>query len=117
MIEYGTTPDSEDSFYMQLGHYDKKFEYLQPHIFGDSFMMLPLYSSYCREACNIEDSFAHIQHMMNLGYHFQVYPSRILEEVVQPTLPYIDKPLMIHLNKTKEGRWKGMTFIPRSHNI
>ena len=24
---------------------------------------------------------------------------------------------MIHLNKTEEGRWIGMTFIPRSHNI
>ena len=24
---------------------------------------------------------------------------------------------MIHLNKTKEGRWTSMTFIPQSHNI
>ena len=61
MIEYGTTPDFEDSFYMQLGHYDKSFEDLRPHIFGDSSMMLPLYSSCSRESCRIEDSFVHIQ--------------------------------------------------------
>ena len=24
---------------------------------------------------------------------------------------------MLHLNKEKEGRWIGMTFIPQSHNI
>ena len=54
---------------------------------------------------------------MNLGHHSQLCSSRCAEEVVQPALSYIGKPLMIHLNKVKQGRWKGMTFIPQLHNI
>ena len=54
---------------------------------------------------------------MRLGYHSQLCSSTIIDQVVHPTLPYIGKPLMIHLNKTKEGRWPGMTFIPQFHNI
>ena len=79
--------------------------------------MPPSYSSCSREACRTEDSFADIQHMMSLGYHSQLCPSRSVEEFVEPALPYIGKPLMIHLNKTEEGRWTGMIFIPHSHNI
>lgn len=55
--------------------------------------------------------------MRSLGYHFELCPSRSVEEVVQLALPYIDETLMIHLNKTDEGRWKGMVFIPQFHNI
>ena len=80
-------------------------------------MISPSYSSCDRETCHTEDSFADIQHMMSLGYHSQLCSSRSVEEVVQPTLPYIDKPLMIHLNKTKEGRWTCIIFIPQFHNI
>ena len=87
-----------------MDHYDKKFEDLEPCIFDDSSMMSPSYSSCNREACHTEESFADIQHMMSLAYHFLLCPSRIVEEVVYLTLPYIGKPLMIHLNKTKEGR-------------
>ena len=52
-----------------------------------------------------------------LNYHSQLCPLRSVQEVVQPTLPYIGKRLMIHLNKTEEGRWTGMIFIPQFHNI
>ena len=55
--------------------------------------------------------------MVSLGYHSQIFPSRSIEENLQPSLPYIDKHLMIHLNKMEEGRWTGMTFIPQFHNI
>ena len=77
----------------------------------------PSYSSCSREACRAEDSFADIQHMMSLGYHSQLSSSRSVEEVVQPTLSYIGKSLMLHFNKNNVGRWTGMIFIPRSHNI
>ena len=102
---------------MQVSHYDEKFKDLGPRISSDSSMMSPSYSSCSKEACCTEDSFADIQHMMSHGYHSQLCSSRSVEEVVQPTLPYIGKPLMIHLKKTEEGRWTGMTFIPQFHNI
>ena len=76
IIEDGTSPESEYSCYMQLGHYDEKLEELEPHIFGNSSMMSPSYSSYSKEACCTEDSFADIQHMMSLGYHSQLCTSR-----------------------------------------
>ena len=98
-------------------HYDEKFEYLVPRISGDSSMMSPSYSSCSREACCTEDSFTDIHHMMSLSYHSQLCSSRSIEEVFQTTLPYINKPLLIHLNKTEEGRWKSMIFIPQFHNI
>ena len=82
IIEYGTTTDFANSCYMQLGHYDEKFEYLEPRISGDSSMMSPSYSSYNKEACHIEDTFADIQHMMSIGYHSQLCFSRSIEEVV-----------------------------------
>ena len=101
-----------------MGHYYENFEDLESRIFGDSSMMSPSDSSCSSEACRTDDSFADIQHiMMSLGCHSQLCPSRSVEEVVHPTLPYISKPLMIHLNKTEEDRWTGMTFIPQSHNI
>ena len=105
IIEGGTTPDFVDSCYMQMDHYDEKFEELEPCIFSDSSMISPSYSSYSREACCTEDYFADIQHMMSLGYHFQFSPSRSIKEVVHPALPYIGKTLMIHINKTEERRW------------
>ena len=79
IIEDGTTPYFVDSCYMQMGHYDEKFKDLEPRISGDSSMMSPSYSSYSKEACRTEDSFADVQHMMSLAYHFQLFPSRILE--------------------------------------
>ena len=115
IVEEEATLVVTDGFHMQMVYYD---EQLEAHISGDTSMMSPSYSSCSREACCIEDYFKEIQHMMSLGYHFQLCSSRSIEvEVVQPTLPYIGKPLMIHLNKTKEGRWTGMVFIPRFHNI
>ena len=84
-----------------------------PCISSDYSMMSMSYSSYSRESCWIEDSLADIHQMMSLGYHSKLCPSRSVEEVFQP----IGKPLMIHLNKTEEGRWTGMIFIPRFHNI
>ena len=117
IIEDGTTPDFADSSYMQMGHYDEKFKDLEPCISDDSTMISPSYSSYSSDACHTEDSFLDIQHMVRICYHFQLCPSRSIEEFVQPALPYIGKPLMIHLNKIEEGRWTCMTFIPQSHNI
>ena len=117
IIEDGTTPEFANSCYMKMGHYDEKFKDLGPHIFGDSSMMSPSYSSYSKEAFRTEDSFVDIQHMMSQGYHSQLCSSRSDEEVVLPTLPYIGKPLMIHINKIKEGRWKCMIFIPQFRNI
>ena len=100
VIEDGRTPDFADSCYMQIAHYDEKFKDLEPHISGDSSMVSPSYSSCSREVHRTKDSFVDIQHMMGLGYHSQLCPSRSVEEVVQPSLPYISKPLMIRLNKT-----------------
>ena len=54
---------------------------------------------------------------MILGYHSQLLPSIRTEEFLQPSLPYISKSLIIHLNKIEEGRWKCMIFIPLFHNI
>ena len=93
------------------------FKYLGHHISGHSSMMSPAYSSCSKEACRIEDSFADIQHMMSLGYHSHSCPTISIEEVVQPALPYIGKPLMIHLDKTEEGRWTCMIFILQFHDI
>ena len=60
MIEDGTSPDFADSYHMQMAHYDEKFEDLEPHIFGDSSMVSPSYSSCSREVRRIEDSFVDI---------------------------------------------------------
>ena len=79
IFEDGTTPDFEDSCYMQTTHYDEEFEDLEPCISVDSSIISPSYLSCNREACHIEDSFADIQHTMSLGYHFQLCPSRIVE--------------------------------------
>ena len=100
-----------------MAHYDKKFKDLGLCISSDYSMIYPLYSSCSWDACCTKYYFPDIQHMISLGYHFQLCPSISIEEVVQPSLPYIDKPLMIHLNKIKEGRWTGMISIPQSHNI
>ena len=96
---------------MQMGHYDENLEDLEPHISGDSSMLSPSYSSYSRESCHTRDSFADVHHMMGLGYHSQLCPSRSVEEVVQPSPSYIDMHLMIHLDKTEEGKWTSMIFI------
>ena len=79
IIEDETSPDFADSCYMNMTHYDEKFEDLEPRISGDSSMMSPLYSSCSREACRTESSFADIQHMMILSYYFQLCPSRSVE--------------------------------------
>ena len=36
IIEDGTTPYFVDSCYVQMGHYNEKFEYLEPRTSGDS---------------------------------------------------------------------------------
>ena len=40
-----------------------------------------------------------------------------LNKTTKPFLLYLGKLLMIHFNKVGEGRWIGMIFIPRFHNI
>ena len=97
---------------MQVAHYDEKFKYLAPRISGDSSMMSLSYSLGSREACCTEDSFVDIQHMMSQGYHSQLCSSRSDEEFVKPTLPYIDKPLVIHLKNIEEGIWTSIIFVP-----
>ena len=100
-----------------MARYYENFEYLGPRISSDSSIMSLSYSSYSRGACCTEDCFTNIQHMIILGYNSQLCPSRSVKEVVHPALPYIENPFMIHLNKTKEGRWRSKIFIPRFHNI
>ena len=63
----------------------------------------------------MEDSFLDIRHMMSLGYHSQLCSSRSIEFFFQPTLYDTNKSLIF--DKTKEGRWIGMIFIPQLHNI
>ena len=63
MMKSGSTilpPYVADSCYMQMDHYDEKFEELEPRIFGDSSMISPSYSSCQREACCIEDYFVDV---------------------------------------------------------
>ena len=116
IIEDETSPDLADSCHMQMIYYDEKFEDLGPHIY-DSSMIFPSCLSRIKKACYTKDSFVDIQHMMSPGYHSQLCSSRNEEEVVQPTLPYIGNPLMIHINKIDEVRWKCMIFIPQFRNI
>ena len=102
---------------------DNYWEFLSPPVDDSSIpfrIMLDPLLSICmeKEVFPVISEVHIIFHPIRPPYeHSQHHLVASIEEIVQPFLPYLGKPLMAHFNKVRACRWIGMIFIPQLHSV